>query len=418
MISEENALLDTVVAESTNKPMTRPHCGRPGGMALLVGVCLSLAWSPALLAKETRGYVISWFATATNSKEFKQNCPENRNGGQVELQIRNLVAIGYTRADAEALANRTGGQEIGSSNADLRRRIVMRAKVNGQPASIYNYPDAVEDPDIETVTGPHAHGFDLGGKQDSKFIDPTTGQKVDNQLWRAVGCTESFNAVPPVMPYPEELAWQAMTDSAPAWIIRVTGENLDQDGEVTVTLDRATRHPRRDALGKVLAGATYVIEPDSRSHNVLQGRIRDGVLSIEPQEIYLEAEMPYYPEIALKNTHMRMTLGDDGTLSGIWGGIQDWRRWIYMFTARPANNADTLGIFHAVKKMADFDPDPQTGENRAISTAYRMQAVPAYLALPDGTVVAQAVMAPAGSARVADAPSSSAEAAATVADGR
>lgn len=366
---------------------------------------------------ETRGYVISWFATATNSKEFKENCPDNRNGGQVELQIRNLMAIGYSREDAVAMANRTGGQEIASASMDLRQRIIMRAKVNGKPASIYNYPDAVEDPDIETVVGKHAYGFDLGGPAEQKFIDPQTNQKVDNQLWRAVGCTESFNAVPPVMPYPEELAWQAMTDSAPAWIIRITGENLDQDGEVSVILDRATRHPRRDALGNVLAGATYVIEPGSRSHNELKGRIVDGVLSIDPSDIYLEAEMPYYPEIALSNTHMRLALEDDGRLSGVWGGIQNWRRWIYMFTARPANNADTLGIFHAVKKMADFDPDPQTGENRAISTAYRMEAVPAYLALADGSVVAQAVMPSPATQKVADS-SPATDAPAALAEGR
>src|SRR5690606_13566871 len=98
--------------------------------------------------------------------------------------------------------------------------------------------------------------------------------------------------------------------------------------------------------------------------------------------------------IALRNTHMRLKLEENGKLTGLWGGIQDWRRWIYMYTARPANNADTLGIFHAVKKMADFDPDPATGENRAISTAYRMEAVPAYLAQADGTIVAQAVTQP------------------------
>lgn len=342
---------------------------------------------------ETRGYVISWFATATNTPDFKANCPENRNGGQVNLAIRNLVSIGYTKDQAIKMVNKAGGMEVANVDRSIRQRIVMRARVNGQPASIYNYPDAVPDPDIETVTGKYAYGFDLGGKaQAAKFEDPETHGRVDNQLWRAVGCTESFDAIPPVMPYPEELAWQAMTDSAPAWLIQIAGDDLSKNGKVTVTLDRATRHPERDATGNYLGGATYVIDPNPRSHNVLRGEINDGVLTIEPTEIFLEAEMPYYSEIALRNTHMRMKLQPDGQLSGYWGGYQDWKRWIYMYTARSGNNADTIGLYHAVKKMADSDPDPKTGENRYISATYRMKAVPAYLAEPNGKIVATPVI--------------------------
>lgn len=354
-------------------------------------VPLLMCCAPAMA--ETRGYVISWFATATNTPDFKKNCPENRNGGQVNLQIRNLMSIGYTKEQATAMANKEGGMEVGNADRGIRQKIVMRARVNGKPASIYNYPDAVEDPNIETVTGPYAFGFDLGGTSpERKFIDPETGGKVDNQLWRAVGCTESFDAKPPVMPYPEELAWQAMTDSAPAWLIQVDGADLSKDGKVTVTVDRATRHPKRDATGNILVGATYVIDPNPRSHNVLNGQIEDGLLTIEAKEIFLEAEMPYYAEIALRNTHMRMKLQPDGKLAGYWGGYQDWKRWIYMYTARPANNADTIGLYHAVKKMADADPDPVTGQNRYISTTYRMEAAPAYLAHADGKVVANAVV--------------------------
>ncbi|HEY4366229.1 MAG TPA: hypothetical protein VGN07_03275 [Steroidobacteraceae bacterium] len=352
---------------------------------------LLLCCTPA--SAETRGYVISWFATATNTPDFKSNCPQNKNGGQVNLAIRNLVSIGYSKEDATKMVNKVGGMEVANADRSIRRKIVMRGNVNGQPASIYNYPDTVADPNIETVTGKYAYGFDLGGSLPAaKFEDPETHSKVDNQLWRAVGCTESFDAVPPVMPYPEELAWQAMTDSAPAWLIQVSGDDLNKDGKVTVTLDRATRHPERDATGSILSGATYVIDPNPRSHNVLRGQIVSGVLTIEPSEIYLEAEMPYYSEIALRNTHMRMKLQPDGKLLGYWGGYQDWKRWVYMYTARSGNNADTMGIYHAVKKMADSDPDPVTGQNRYISATYRMQAVPAYLAQPDGKVLATPVI--------------------------
>jgi hypothetical protein len=61
-----------------------------------------------------------------------------------------------------------------------------------------------------------------------------------------------------------------------------------------------------------------------------------------------------------------------------------------METARPAAGADAIGMYWALEKMADADPDPVTGKNRLISTTWRMEAVPAFLSTPDGRVVATA----------------------------
>jgi hypothetical protein len=59
-----------------------------------------------------------------------------------------------------------------------------------------------------------------------------------------------------------------------------------------------------------------------------------------------------------------------------------------MYTARPANGSDAIGLYHAIKKMADADPDPKTGQNRSISTTFRMEALPAYLLTTEGKVIA------------------------------
>lgn len=334
---------------------------------------------------ETRGYVISWFATATNSTDFKANCPQDKNGGGLKLAIRNLVDIGYSREEATEMANDPKAEY----RQDLQDRITNRARVNGKPVSVYNYPEAVADPNIETVSGKFAYGFDLGGKNSSmKFEDPETHQKVDNQLWRAVGCTESFRASPPGKPYPEELSWNTMIDSAPAWALQISGNDLSKDGPVTITLDRVFQHLERDAAGDVMSNATYVIDPSPRSHNVLTGQIHDGVVTVNPKDVFLEAEMPYYFDIALKNAHMRFANTASGKVIGYWGGYIDWRNFAYMYTARPANGADSIGIYHALKKMADADPDPKTGENRMISVTYRMEALPAFLASEDGKILA------------------------------
>jgi hypothetical protein len=333
---------------------------------------------------ETRGYIISWFATATHAQDFKSNCPLDKNGGGLNLAIRDLIDIGYSKEEAAKLA-----RDDANYTPEIYAKVTNRAVVNGKHVSVYNYPDAVKDPNIETVTGKYAYGFDLGGPAANKFEDPETHSKIDNQLWRAVGCTDSFHATPPMMPYPEELSWNVMTDSAPAWAVQISGDDLGRDGPVRVTIDRMLEHLERDAIGGIKSDATYVIDPSPRSHNVLQGEIKHGVLTVQPKDVYLEAEMPYYFDVKLKQAHMRFRSEGDGKLVAYWGGFINWRDFAYMYTARPANGADSIGIYHALKKMADSDPDPATGQNRLISTTYRMEAAPAFIAQKDGKIVAR-----------------------------
>ncbi len=350
-------------------------------VCVLAGVGAGLSASPS--HAETRGYIVSWFATATNVVDFKANCPLDKNGGQVNLNVRQLMGIGYTKEEALQIVQDSGAQ----LTPEFTKRINVNAKLNDRPVPIFNYPEATEDPQIEMVTGKFAYGFDLSSKTAQKFEDPDTHQMIDNQLWRAVGCLDSFRAVPPGKPYPEELSWNLMIDSAPGWSLRLVGDDLSKDGKVTVILDRLTQHLQRDATGNVLSNATYIMESSKRSHNEFQAEIKNGMLTITPKDLYLEAEHPFYFDIALKNAHMRMQVTPE-KIVGYWGGYLKWQDFAYMYTSRPANGADSIGMYHALKKMADADPDPKTGQNRLISGTYRMEAIPAFLADDSGKIVA------------------------------
>jgi len=310
---------------------------------------------------ETRGYVVSWFATATNNPDFAVNCPK--------------------AFAQEGLNGRLAVNE---------KRRVDRAVVDGKPVAALDYPDALqEDPDIETVAGKYVYGFDLGGPAASKFEDPETHEKVDDQLWRAVGCTANFQFTPPTMPYLEGQAWQSgYADGAPAWAMQISGADLNKDGPVTVTLDRTLDHLQRDAMAGIRSDVTYVLDPSPRSHNVLKGEIKDGVLWVKSGDVWMEGSLPYYTQVDLKNTHMRMK-SEATKLVGYWGGYTDWHKWMYMYTSRCVV-ADCVGTYRSVEKLADYDPDPVTGKNRMISVTWRMEAVPAFLATTDGKVVATA----------------------------
>ncbi len=331
-------------------------------MVSAAALALSLASGAPLASAESYGYAIGWFATATNS-DVADNCPR-------------------TAKDPKRL------EYIATGGVPPRKDVAL---VDGKPVPALDYPDAVQvDPNIETVVGKYAYGFDLGGPVANKFIDPETHEKVDNQLWRAIGCATGFQATPPVLPYSETAPWENMVDTEPAYTIQVSGADLSKDGPVTVTLDRTLRHLERDAAGGIRSGVTYVLDPSPRSHNVLSGQIIDGVLTIKPANIWLEGDMPFYSQIDLKNAHMRLRSAPGGKIVGYWGGYADWHVWIYTYTARPAASADGVGIYRAMEKLADAGPDPATGKNQLISTTWRLEAVPAFLATADGKIVAVA----------------------------
>jgi hypothetical protein len=46
-------------------------------------------------------------------------------------------------------------------------------------------------------------------------------------------------------------------------------------------------------------------------------------------------------------------------------------------------------FYYQLERFADADPDPATGKNREISTAYRIRAVPAYVLTPDYSKVVE-----------------------------
>jgi len=171
--------------------------------------------------------------------------------------------------------------------------------------------------------------------------------------------------------------------------MQISGADLSKDGPVTVTLDRTFDHLQRDALSGIRSDVTYVLDPSPRSHNVLSGEIKDGVLWIRGGSLWLQGSAPYYIQVDLENAHMRMRSEPGGKLVGYWGGYTDWHKWAYMFTSRCGAGFDCVGVYRSVQKLADYAPD-SAGRNQKISLTWRMEAVPAYLATSDGKVLSNA----------------------------
>jgi hypothetical protein len=365
---------------------------RPFREALTVGLAAAvipiLAGVPSAALAETRGYVISMVHTATYGDT--DTCPQGDNGGLTALKVRRLVRRGFSEEEARAIL------AAGGVDADGNRVPINELpRLNGQEVNPGNVPVLVSDPQIRTAQGRFAHGFNLNGVvEPDSFEDPASGERgVDNQMWRALGCFEVYRIRRPVRPYNEDIAWDTALDAMPAWLMSVSGPDLDSDGEVAVTFDRALNVAMRDARGGVLSAATYVVDPDPRSHSVFAGRIEDGVLTIEPGDFSIQGESQFYAILRFTGTRLRLEMAEDGSASGIIGGYQPWRDYFHYLAIRGEENAqvDLPGVYYAMKRLADGVPDPETGENTAISAAYFLEAVPAFHATLAGEVVADAV---------------------------
>jgi hypothetical protein len=367
---------------------------------------VSLA-APILLAcvstsafAETRGYEISLIHTATYSD--KENCPKGGNGGPVELKRRVLTAQGYT---ADQISKFLAGESVddvkstkdgdgqGAAKLPSYKSLAKRGSKDGKPTDVADFPTSEPDPKIETVQGRFAYGFNLEGHATTEsFQDPDTHEPVQNQMWRVLGCYAVYAVRRPVVPYNESIAWDTAMDSMPAWLMSVTGEDLSKDGDVTVTFDRSLDVAMRNTHGGALAGASYTIDPDPRSHSVFKGHIRNQVLTIEPGNFAMQGESQFYAVLRFAQTHLRLKSSADGSLSGLIGGYQPWADYYYYLAIRGEDTAqvDIAGVYYAMKRMADGVPDPVTHENTAISTAYYIEAVPAFLTNSDRQVVALA----------------------------
>jgi len=271
-----------------------------------------------------------------------------------------------------------------------------RGHLYGQVVDIGDFPTSVPDDHIETVEGAgrghYAYGFNLAGNDaPHSFEDPETHELIQDQMWRVLGCFTSYQYRLPGIPYNEGITWDTAEDSMPAWLLSVSGEDLDKDGDVTVTFDRSLDVLMRNRHGAVLSGSSYTVDPDPRSHSEFKGHIKDHVLTIEPGNFAMQGESQFYALLRFTNTHLRVTLNEDGSLRGFMGGYQPWLDYFHYLAIRGQEDSevDLPGVYYAMKRLADAEPD-KNGQNSAISATYYIEAVPVFMTDESGKVLGRA----------------------------
>jgi hypothetical protein len=318
-----------------------------------------------------------------------RDCPKGYNPMSAVVAKQELAKKGYTPQQIEDIYKLEEDERNRTVNEVLR----MRGVKDGKPVNAYAHPETAPDPVIFTVEGPHGYGLNLDGKvKPGDFTNPDTGEKgIDNNFYKTIGCSNAFKKQKDgTSGYPESQIFTSMEEK-PAHLIEITEvDDMENDSEVVVGYYTSLDPLSRDAVGRATQDRTMRVDPNPRWRNIGRGKIKDGILETEQFAIKAEGD-PHggLQSYDLKRAKLRLNLKarPDGTMTGTLGGYQDWYPlyWMYSNTGTTAENftLNLVGYYNALKRLADFDPDPKTGQNRAISIGFTIFTVPAVITHPN-----------------------------------
>lgn len=341
------------------------------GVAGVLGAAV-LASGPA--AAGTRSFVVDWLLDGFYYDEA--TCPAGLNPSATEFYRRDLLKAGHSKQAVEEAMKDFPGE--GGAKQPWIPLVSVRG--NGKD-NVYEMPWTAPDPQLKRAEGRFSFGFNLDGNAETgSFVNPQTQEKgVDNGLFRAMGCNRSWRGPRPGI---AEVHWDIARNQMPALLMTVVTPDGGKDGPATVTFDRALDIVVRDAQGSAQADITYVIDPNPRSHAELQGSVKDGAVTVSAPAANLLLDAYVAPELRFQKAQARFTIDGKGKLTGTIGGYIPWRV-IYAsrasYVEEYASSTDMPGVYYSLKKSADAGPDPKTGENTLISSAFNIEAVPAFV---------------------------------------
>lgn len=237
-------------------------------------------------------------------------------------------------------------------------------------------PDGFEFLEVE---GEFSWGLNLDGEVGpNDFVHPDGSPGIDNEVYRAVGCVIGFRG-----PDGVEFIFQnkAIVDERyNRMMVELTEvDDLENDDNVTVTVYRGMDRLLTDATGsRVMPGGTQRVDRRWGQNLIRQveARIVDSVLITEPiGDLIIPWQNLSVPSIQLfRDARFELDLSAEGA-TGLLAGYADVDTWYYQLIRNDSthhlSNGQISGIslYKALRRLADAYPDPETGENTAISTA-------------------------------------------------
>jgi hypothetical protein len=360
----------------------------------LIGPLVCLLACPASAAPWVRGFVVDnyepafYYGGRTGTEAPGSDCPK----GTIPILDYKTVLKTSWRTDAEiekitrpVSAGGEGERVVGPAMQHRGFRSDIDTYVN---------PFTAPDPGMQQVTGKIAEGFNLDGNAETGgFTSPSGERGIDNAFYRAWGCIMSFRGTP-YHAYLSQRANDKMLDGLYTMVIRLSGNASPMnDDHVTFEVAYSPDHVVKDPMGNIVRDVSFRVAK-TQQYTKLNARIRNGVLETEQADV----RMPGFSwgetnrgEVLFQKGRVRLNLNKDDSLSGLVGGYRDWREVYGRDTFNVPSGGATretyyhenqIAMYYALKRNADGIPDPKTGDNTAISAAFRFTAKPAFVVDP------------------------------------
>ncbi|MAK59350.1 MAG: hypothetical protein CMK09_00035 [Ponticaulis sp.] len=358
---------------------------------LIGGIACVTAGTGIAAADWTRSYVIEWYEPAhyygaeTGIVDAGTDCPA---GSNPEIDyIKVLTDAGYTQQEAEWLRDQEHPYRLPNHGSN---QMAFRGE---NRANVYTQPWTYPDPGLTPVTGEVSQGINLDGDATNGFVSPDGEQGIDNEFYRTVGCWKTYRG-------PDRLSSGAMTfnDSMRegSWTVAivVSGEGDDpmNDENVTVAFYDSKDALVKDGMGEIAWDYTFAVSPHAKYEAIFEARTENGrIRSTRPSEEVWFRDPSYSRDLQLLEAQVDLNMNEDGTLTGVFAGYRPWEPVYEGWVRARGTVIESLtwvnlpGVWYALKRNADYSPDGADGEKTHISFAMRVEAIPAYVMVPDAT---------------------------------
>ncbi|MBV1687783.1 hypothetical protein KRR38_08860 [Novosphingobium sp. G106] len=279
------------------------------------------------------------------------------------------------------------------------RELARLMNEKGKPGiNVCREPWKGDDPNMISLSGDRNDGLNLDGSTSEapddgyscghkQYIGENNEPGIDNQYGRLMACTSGTREKGTLTPY----FTQVMRDGMWSMLIQISNvDDRRNDPDVTVDLFAGEDTMVKDPTGNVLANASLAPKTDPRLHAQLKGRIVNGVLETTPISRMLIPDIMLtssFPPMQLDRPRLKLNLLANGNAKGYLGGYKPIEPTLRSgggdaigepYTGIPCN-----GMWWNMQKFADGGRDAKTGKCTTISTAFRIEAIPAFIVRPD-----------------------------------
>ena len=252
--------------------------------------------------------------------------------------------------------------------------------------------------------GGRVEGLNLDGAvDDDDYLSPDGERSgIDNQMNRVLGCIAHYRTGGIIFHFENKFA-QQYNDNR--WIIELTDvDDLENDDEITVSVYRGMDDLLTDAGGEAfIAGAPQRVDTRWGRNYIAHttGKIVDGVMTTEPIDTL---QIPWSSTFdtsgyqVFRGLRMEINVGADSA-EGLLASYTDVEAFNHQLNTtwsthhQSYGQLSSLSQYHALRRFADGYPDPNTGENTAISSAIKVKMTRVSVLHPEGsheTVISRA----------------------------